>query len=160
MKITTPCLSSVSGRFVGAYVYMVVCKEGADIRIKVGMSDDPIRRLNALMTGCPLIPKILCTAELPNRQLAYKVEGELHSVLEEWHTNGEWFQFSESDKPRFNAAWQAVFRAFSSPMRPLSWTKIWLKPLLNAAKKRRKYAQHRYMTGGSAYQDFKRTAPR
>lgn len=139
---------------------MALCKEAGRIYAKIGMSDDPIKRLDTLLTGCPLIPSVLAVVELPNRRIAYKTEAELHCALAEWKRTREWFRFEETDKPRFNAAWQEVFRHFASPSRSLSWTKIHLKPLLAEMRKRRHYAQHRYMNAGGAYQDFKRASPR
>lgn len=140
----------------GSFVYMLMCGEKEKIYIKVGQTCRPARRLEELRVGCPFVPKIYATAGTPGRELAQKLERELHGAFEEWHSHGEWFSFTDADKERFNQAWQLVFERSASPSWPLVWTKLAVKPLMQLAQQRRHFHQRKWAKNGLAYQDFTR----
>lgn len=156
MTVFSANLYSREGRIRGSYVYMLMCGGKEKIFIKVGQTCRPTRRLEELRVGCPFVPRIFATAGTPGRALAQKLERELHSAFEEWHSHGEWFAFTDADKERFNSAWQLVFERSSSVSWPLVWTKLAVRPIIQMAEQRRNLYRKKWATRGRAYQDFTR----
>jgi len=145
------------GRMKGSFVYMLLCNDAeGPIYIKAGLSDTPTKRLNALRVACPITPRYFYVVEVHSRDQAKIIEAELLSAFEPWHHNGEWFKIPVEDKAEFNESWKKVFRFFSTPAWPLSWTKIAVQPLAEAAKKRKQFVQTMYVKRGRAFQDFKK----
>lgn len=136
------------GRIQGSYVYMLMCEGSGRFHIKVGMSDNPSKRLFGILTSLPFDPIVLATAELPTRKIACAVETELHTAFEEWHATREWFEFDTADKARFNLAWQSVFRSYSTPSWKVKWTQLSVQSLLKKARKRKSYIQPRAVKRG------------
>lgn len=139
-----------NGRMQGSYVYLLMCEQDGRYHIKVGMSDRPLDRFFGILTSLPFEPVVLALAEVPTRKIACSVETELHSVFQEWHATREWFEFDPADKPRFNAAWQSVFRSYSSPSWRIKWTQLSAQALLKKARKRKGYIQSRAVRHGVA----------
>lgn len=72
-----------------SYVYIIT--DGEDY--KVGVSDNPAKRLKQLQTGNPKKLKIVSTFELPKKELAFKVEKEAHTKIQSlYEKRGEWFK--------------------------------------------------------------------
>lgn len=149
-----------NGRIRGAYVYLLLCESENKIHVKAGRSIDPIKRLDALLTGCPLIPGILAVCELPTRAQCADAELALHTAFDAWHTRGEWFCFAPADKGGFNFAWRIALAKFETSMWRPRWTKINVQSLLAQARKRRDFSQHKFSTGGAAFRDFSRDGGR
>lgn len=141
------------GRLVLCYVYLLLCGDEKTVHIKVGVSQEPIKRALALRNTSPLSIDVMATVDLPSREMALNLEQALHHALDEWRTNGEWFSFAVDDKPRFNAITRAILSRYESPSRALSWTKMNLKELASQAHQRRGRARHRWKTSGLAYRD-------
>lgn len=138
-----------NGRMQGSYVYMLMCLSGGDrYHIKVGMSDKPLDRFFGILTSLPFEPVIFAIAEVPTRKIACAVETELHTAFDKWHSAREWFEFAPSDKAEFNAAWKAVFCAFSSPSWKVKWTQLSAPALLKKARRRKAYIQSRALQAG------------
>lgn len=143
------------GRIRGSYVYMLLCRSADGIHIKVGMSDHPLKRLQGLLTSCPLHADTLATVELPTRRTALRFEKELHCVLAKWRSSGrEWFLLSASDKAEFNALIQIAAVHFVKPSWPMRWQRHSVQALLSAARQRRAMFQRRAKKRGRAYMDF------
>lgn len=72
-----------------SYVYIIT--DGEDC--KVGVSDNPAKRLKQLQTGNPKKLKIVDTFEVPRKEIAFKVEKEAHSKIQSlYEKRGEWFK--------------------------------------------------------------------
>jgi hypothetical protein len=61
--------------------------------LKVGVSNDPERRIRELSTANPNAIELLVDSEVDK---AGKAERELHEQLQEYRTSGEWFDVPES----------------------------------------------------------------
>ena len=74
------------------YLYLIEAKGHYDgFYHKVGISDDPLRRLEQLQGMNPLKLTLLETKEYATRESARKAELEAHRSLEYAHLRGEWF---------------------------------------------------------------------
>jgi len=62
------------------------------MNVKIGVSDNPKKRLKGIQTGCPGDVHLIRTFEAG--QDAYIHEGYLHKLYKEFSTGGEWFEFS------------------------------------------------------------------
>ena len=62
------------------------------MNIKIGVSDNPKKRLKGVQTGCPGDVHLIRTFEAG--QDAYIHEGHFHKLYKEFSTGGEWFEFS------------------------------------------------------------------
>ena len=62
------------------------------VNIKIGVSDNPKKRLKGVQTGCPGDVHLIRTFEAG--QDAYIHEGYFHKLYKEFSTGGEWFEFS------------------------------------------------------------------
>lgn len=74
------------------FVY-VIAIEGQKLA-KVGISNNPHSRLDQLSTGSPFRMKLVHKYRLSARDLARKVEAEIHDELAGERCNGEWFAVS------------------------------------------------------------------
>lgn len=148
----------------GCYVYLLMCPDGATIHLKVGMSDDPLKRFRELLVGCPIQASLLAVMEFANRRTAYQAERELQRVFATWHTTGEWFRLAFSDKAVFNATWKLALSGFSSSAWPIRWTKLNVAELvahqrsLRAAKDRVGYRTWE-LIGNQASRSFRVRSP-
>ena len=61
------------------------------MNIKIGVSDNPKKRLKGVQTGCPGDVHLIRTFEAG--QDAYIHEGHFHKLYKEFSTGGEWFEF-------------------------------------------------------------------
>jgi hypothetical protein len=122
---------------------MLMCEAPDGIYTKIGLSDDPVKRMHGIVTGCPLVPGLLAYAELPNRRKALNFEQELHCALGKWRRIGEWFLFQRNDKPDFNRRLQDVAKHFASPSWPIRWKKLALKPIRAKAEKPRDFSNRK-----------------
>ena len=62
------------------------------VNIKIGVSDNPKKRLKGVQTGCPGNVHLIRTFEAGKD--AYVHEGHFHKLYKEFSTGGEWFEFS------------------------------------------------------------------
>ncbi len=58
---------------------------------KIGVSSDPVSRLESVRTGCPFYLGLAYQFEVPSRRLAEAVERAAHKRLQEYRESGEWF---------------------------------------------------------------------
>ena len=61
------------------------------MNVKIGVSDNPKKRLKGVQTGCPGDVHLIRTFEAG--QDAYIHEGHFHKLYEKFSTGGEWFEF-------------------------------------------------------------------
>ena len=64
------------------------------VNIKIGVSDNPKRRIKDIQTSNPLPIHLIRTFEAGKD--AYAHEGHFHKLYEEFKTGGEWFEFSNN----------------------------------------------------------------
>ena len=62
------------------------------VNIKIGVSDNPKKRLKGVQTGCPGDVHLIRTFEAG--QDAYIHESHFHKLYKDFSTGGEWFEFS------------------------------------------------------------------
>ena len=63
-----------------------------NMNVKIGVSDNPKKRLKEVQTGCPGEVHLIRTFEAG--QDRYIHEGYFHKLYKEFSTGGEWFEFS------------------------------------------------------------------
>jgi hypothetical protein len=71
------------------YVYFIQQGRGS---IKIGVSEDPDRRLKELQTGTSRQLRLIAKLCLPNRAAAFDLEKELHIAYGYLRGSGEWFK--------------------------------------------------------------------
>jgi hypothetical protein len=64
------------------------------MNVKIGVSDNPKKRLKGVQTGCPGDVHLIRTFEAG--QDAYIHEGYFHKLYKEFSTGGEWFEFDNN----------------------------------------------------------------
>jgi hypothetical protein len=141
------------GRLIGCYTYMMLCEDGDNVHIKIGMSQEPQKRALTIYNNSPLIIEWMALVDMQSRERALNLERALHHALAKWRTNGEWFKFPRADKAEFNRLQQEALQKYQSPSRRLRWGKINVRRLAKQALLRQKNAQHKWKTSGQAYRD-------
>lgn len=137
VRPATQAAYRANGRFRGSFVYLLLCESPEGIYVKIGLSDDPLKRLKGLLNGCPLKPGIMAVAELPNRVKALQFERELHGAMRNFRHAREWFLFSRNDKARFNELLRGAAIEFASPSWPIRWDKLSVPELIRQAQNRK-----------------------
>lgn len=61
---------------------------------KIGVAEDPRKRLKALQAGCPLEIHLLGHLRFEDFPTARAIEAELHNLFAEFRGHGEWFHMS------------------------------------------------------------------
>lgn len=83
------------------YCYLVVCTDRGEAFIKVGITDDPDRRLNELRTGCPFTVRDRYLCQAPSRESAFGLEQDILRRYSGLQTNGEWLRMPEASVAGF-----------------------------------------------------------
>lgn len=81
------------------FVYIVKCLS-VDF-IKIGISDNPQRRLTELQHNSPYAVEIALLIECADATTAQQLEGLLHALMNGSRSNGEWFHASVNTAIRF-----------------------------------------------------------
>ena len=81
------------------YVYLGVFEDRGLAFVKVGMSDNPDRRLGELGTGCPFVLKELFICQIPSREQAWGLEQTILTRYAKLGKRGEWLRM-DADKVR------------------------------------------------------------
>jgi predicted GIY-YIG superfamily endonuclease len=76
------------------YIYVISCASSDEAPCKIGISDNPEKRVKQLQTGHPKKLKIKYTKELDNARL---YEKRLHKDMSYLRSHGEWFNLSVSE---------------------------------------------------------------
>ena len=77
-----------------AYVYVIAASgEGYSSPVKVGYSQDPLKRVRSLATACPFPIECFFVVLLP-APLAKYIETSFHEVKSEARLHNEWFDLS------------------------------------------------------------------
>lgn len=91
-----------------SYVYLMLCEEAEHIYIKIGYSDNPIKRLKQITSASALTPKYLATVTTRGTAHSKWLEADLHCAFMPWRITGEWFRFAAADKAEFNLRSRSV----------------------------------------------------
>lgn len=78
------------------YVYIIQAGDKKGAPIKVGVSENPEKRLTQLQTGNPKVLRLLMTFECNDKHHAFKLEKTLHFMLRGQGILNEWFSCSRS----------------------------------------------------------------
>ena len=78
------------------YVYIIQSGHKKNSPVKIGMSDDPEKRIKQLQTGNPLELRILLSIRCKSREHAFSLENTLHSLLASSNIMNEWFSMCRS----------------------------------------------------------------
>jgi predicted GIY-YIG superfamily endonuclease len=62
--------------------------------VKVGISNNPKKRLATIQTACPFPVKLVYVFSCPNREIALQMERSFHTTRREKCLYGEWFDYS------------------------------------------------------------------
>jgi hypothetical protein len=73
-----------------SYVYLIANSKA----VKIGIADDPYKRLSGLQTAHHEHLRICCTFQCENRISATRLEGLLHSRYASKRLRGEWFNLN------------------------------------------------------------------
>jgi hypothetical protein len=74
-----------------SYLYIIAANDQGPV--KLGVSDNPGRRLKQLQTGHPQVLSIFHQEQV-NAELAYFLERNLHKDIAHKRVRGEWFELS------------------------------------------------------------------
>jgi hypothetical protein len=78
------------------FVY-IIAPVGQDSPCKVGISDDPGKRVASLSTGSPVALRVAETYRFASRHSAAAMEQRFHASYADWRLNGEWFDIEFDD---------------------------------------------------------------
>ena len=81
------------------YTYLAVFEDRGLAFIKVGLSDNPDRRLGEIGVGCPFVLNDLFICQTPSREKAFGLEQTILRRYSSLSTKGEWLRM-EADKVR------------------------------------------------------------
>ena len=74
------------------YVYFIQSDQSKSKKpVKIGMANDPQKRLEELQTGNPYELSVIATIEFKTRRDASLAESHLHRRLSRMRMRGEWF---------------------------------------------------------------------
>lgn len=73
------------------YVYIIQSGSSKKSPVKIGMSDDPEKRIKQLQTGNPQILRIIISIKCNSRKHAFELEKTLHRMLVRNNILNEWF---------------------------------------------------------------------
>jgi hypothetical protein len=122
--------------------------------IKIGISDKPTDRFHTLVNNCGFVPLSFGTCNVRSRKVALKIETQLHRELKAWRTNGEWYRFHKSDKPKFAAIRDKILDPFRHSSWPLTIATHGVLAVIHEAKRRSLYFSTLSKRRGKAFQDF------
>ncbi len=142
------------GRIVGGYCYLLLCREETKIFIKIGRTIDPYVRYRSLRSNCALTPISFSVIPLPSNEIAKRLEPRLLKAFEKWRNKGEWFAFSATDKPEFNAILAATLRDHAPRGWPMRVNKVPIGEIEKQAAFAKYNTQKRYATSSKAFRDF------
>lgn len=95
---------------------------------KIGKSNQIGRRIPAIQTGCPLKINRVLAIELPRFQgltdLPGYVEKALHQRFKAYHSHGEWFQFTLSNKEHQGEFKQGCREVITPILGSWEWTEF------------------------------------
>jgi len=77
------------------YVYIIQSGTSKKSPVKIGMSDDPEKRIKQLQTGNPQVLRIIISIKCNSRKHSFDLEKTLHRMLSRNNILNEWFFVSK-----------------------------------------------------------------
>jgi hypothetical protein len=147
---------SADGWQAGSYLYFLCCAGDSKdvVYIKIGISDQPTRRLYALANGCALRPLTFGVCHIYSRKMALKMEREMHRTFKAWRMQGEWYRFTVMEKTMFATMREEILKPYRSKAWPLSIAVTGVLPVMRDARRRSLYFSRRLKRQGRAFHDF------
>jgi hypothetical protein len=142
-----------TGRLHGHYIYALQCSDPERFLIKIGISVNPLARMDQIRTGCPLTPELLATMHFISKEDAVVAESMFHVDLAKFRLHGEWFAIPKCDRTSFNVTTAKVRGQLARPTWPLRWVKINAGELIAAKKQTQGFIVKRLARRGLAYRD-------
>lgn len=93
--------------------------------VKIGMSQDPRKRLIQIRHGSPLPIREFLFAPTDGTRKAALIEQRIHTLFHDRRTRGEWFRFDytkPTEKQFFHAVTKSVYEAVVG--HPLEWRRV------------------------------------
>lgn len=77
-----------------SYVYLFLARDSdGPMYVKVGRSDDPMKRIEGVQVGCPFRIIKASMVKCRSAKQARDIEARIHGRLAKFHSSGEWFRF-------------------------------------------------------------------
>ncbi|MCP5076829.1 MAG: GIY-YIG nuclease family protein [Psychromonas sp.] len=73
------------------YVYLIQSGTSRKAPVKIGMSDNPEKRIKQLQTGNPEMLRLIMSIKCNSREHAYNLESTLHTLMAKKSIINEWF---------------------------------------------------------------------
>ena len=109
--------STVPQKPKGEQYFVYLVQLGDESIYKIGVSQNPQKRLAGLQTSSPLPLRFVATVDAQNQRMASKVERRLHGLFDSKRTQGEWFSLSSEDVLYVRAVFDTI-RDARKHMRP------------------------------------------
>jgi len=149
-------LYNSSGVLGGYFVYTLICRDGdGPLYVKIGMSQNPVKRFGEIRNGNPVTPLTLAWVDLCSKDKASSVESQMQIAATAWHHTLEWFKVDADDFDDFKAVCKDVLIRNGHPGRPkLTWTHVDAKSLILDGQQRKAKFYRMFKQKGPAYADF------
>lgn len=79
------------------YVYLIQSGNKPKSPIKIGMSNDPEKRIKQLQTGNPVILRLVLSIKCKSRSHAFRLEKTMHQLLKGNNIINEWYSVVRSN---------------------------------------------------------------
>ena len=79
------------------YVYLIQSGNKPKSPIKIGMSDNPEKRIKQLQTGNPVQLRLVLSIKCKSRAGAFKLESDMHNLLHKMNIINEWYSVVRSN---------------------------------------------------------------
>lgn len=117
MGVTSVC--GPNGRYPGSFVYILQSDLFRNVLIKIGISDNPKKRIVQLRHGGPYTIVNAVTIHVYTRATALEIEAELLREFKQWKIRGEWLSFKRSEKDFFNGRVREILDKYRKPGWPM-----------------------------------------
>jgi len=135
------------------YVYIIRCCNGKNYPIKIGVADNPEKRMAELQTGSPYGLVLPSKIEMPSRKSAYELECWLHKRFDSARMSGEWFRSKGCNLKAAFRVWNSFSeaKAISENAYKHQNTEAELRDIIGKLKQENKSLRFKLKT---AYQDM------
>lgn len=117
MSVVSVC--GPNGRYPGSFVYIMQSDLFDNVLIKIGISDNPKKRITHLMHSSPCRVVNAVTIHVYTRQAALDIEAELLREFRPWKIRGEWMSFKRREKDFFNGKVREILDKYRKPGWPM-----------------------------------------
>jgi hypothetical protein len=148
---------------VGHFVYLLFCRTAASdhVDVKVGLSDEPLKRLLALISASPVPAELFAVCECSSRAVSTNFERALLAAFQQWNTHGEWLRVPNAERTSFRQILQLTTKLQPGLPRRI-WTQVQVQEYASQRRQARDHVQSRYrrfaMKAGRAFRDFEKAS--